>query len=88
MLPSLHLSFGTILENQVGQLFKQFSLFLTICFQLILASYCSLLNSLHQTIIKKINHEYHKRQWKQNIGSKPGKNPSKGKTQKYSLLFL
>ena len=56
--------------------------------ELMLSYYCFLLYFFPQTIIKSINHEYHKRKQTKNISSKTGKNPSKGKAKKESPLFL
>lgn len=63
------------------------SLYLIIACKVTLASYSFLLCYFHQTITKTINHEDHKRQWTQDVGSKPKQNPSKGKTQ-LNLPFL
>jgi len=82
------ISFFHMLENLVRKLLIQFSLSLIISCDLILSFSCSFLVYFHQTIIESLKHEDQGRQWTQNVGSKPGKNPSKGKNPERIFYIL
>ena len=75
-------------KNLVRKLLIQFSLSLIISCDLILYFSCSFLVYFHQTIIESLKHEDQRRQLTQNLGSKPGKNSSKGENPERIFYIL
>jgi len=75
-------------KNLVRKLLIQLSLSLIISCDRILSYSCSFLVYFHQTIIESLKHEDQGRQQTQNVGSKLGKNPSKGENPERIFYIL